>query len=415
MAVMNPRHGFRRRHVLEGLAAGAVLIPRSTRAAEAPPGIPGWMQTQGIDMNAHPYGQPAAFEAKVVRELMKSPTSTAGVSLTPLQDLHGTITPNGLFYERDHAGVPVIDPAEYRLLVDGMVDKPMVFTLRDLRRLPAVSVRHFMECSGNTSRELAKPTGHTVQETHGMLSCTEWSGTKLEIVLGIVGVRPGAGWFIAEGGDAAGLDRSIPLDQALTIGAMLVYAQNGEALRPEQGYPVRLVLPGFEGNMNVKWLRHLELCRGPAMTSEETAYYTELLPNGKALQFNFVMQAKSVITHPSAGQTLDGQGFYEISGLAWSGMGRIKTVDVSVDGGKNWQAAVLQEPVESVCLTRFRLPWRWNGGSAVLQSRAVDETGYVQPTLKSLVNQYGLHIRYHNNAIQSWQVEASGEVINVHA
>lgn len=414
MTVINPQRGPRRRHVLEGLAAGAVLVP-SARATEAPPAIPSWMQAQGADVNAHPYGQPAAFEAEVVRERMKSRTLTAGASFTPLQHLHGTITPNGLFYERDHGGVPTIDPAAYRLLVDGMVDRPMIFTLSDLKRLPAVSARHFMECSGNSGTEWTKPTGRTVQETHGLLSCSEWTGTKLEIVLGIAGVKPGAGWCVAEGGDAAALDRSIPLEHALKIGAMLAYAQNGEALRPEQGYPVRLVLPGFEGNTNIKWLRHLELRRGPAMSKEETAYYTELLPDGKAEQFNFVMRAKSVITHPSGSQKLDGTGFYEISGLAWSGSGRIKAVDVSVDGGKTWQPATLQGPIEPVCLTRFRLPWRWNGGSAVLQSRAVDETGYVQPTLKSLVGQYGLHAHYHNNAIQSWQVETSGDVINVHA
>lgn len=413
MADLKSRPRLHRRHVLEGLAAGAVLIP-AARATEAPPAIPKSMLSQGTSVNVHPYGLPAASEAKVVRKLVQMPTPTANISLTPLQDLHGSVTPNGLFYERDHAGAPVIDPEEYRLLVDGMVDKPMVFTLRDLKRLPAVSARHFMECSGNGSKEWAKPTGQTVQQTHGMLSCTEWTGTKLETILGIVGVKPGAGWFVAEGGDASGLDRSIPLEHALKIGAMLVYGQNGEALRPEQGYPIRLVLPGFEGNTNVKWLRHIEFRRSPAMAYQETAYYTELLPSGKAEQFNFVMKAKSVITHPSAGQKLDGQGFYEISGLAWSGQGRIKSVDVSVDGGKSWQPAALQGPIELVCLTRFRLPWRWNGGGAVLQSRAVDETGYVQPTLKTLVGHYGLYAQYHNNAIQSWEIQAAGDVINVH-
>ncbi|MHB1303924.1 MAG: sulfite dehydrogenase [Acidiphilium sp.] len=410
---------LRRRHLLEaGAGLGAVLLPAAAKAdagGAMPPAVPPWMRTQGWPVNKHPYGMPSPFEAKVVRTPQKTPTSGSSASFTPLQDLHGTVTPNGLFYERDHAGVPMIDPAAFRLLVDGLVDRPTIFTLADLMRLPSVSARHFQECSGNSYTEWAKPTGKTVQETHGLVSCTEWTGVKLATILGIAGARPGAKWFVAEGGDASALDRSIPLDHALKIGAMLAYAQNGEALRPEQGFPLRLVLPGFEGNTNIKWLRHIALRKSPAMTEQETAYYTELLPGGKAEAFNFVMRAKSVITRPSAGQRLAGHGFYEISGLAWSGRGKIRAVDVSADGGRSWHAAALQGPVAPICFTRFRLPWHWRGGTAVLQSRAVDETGYVQPTLKQLVGQYGLHALYHNNAIQSWQVEAGGELINVHA
>jgi sulfane dehydrogenase subunit SoxC len=253
-----------------------------------------------------------------------------------------------------------------------------------------------------------------VQETHGLLSCAEWTGVRLETVLGAAGVRPEAAWFVAEGADAAAMDRSIPLADALRIGALLAYSQNGEALRPEQGFPLRLLLPGFEGNTSVKWLRHIALRRGPAMSKEETAYYTQLLPNGKARAFNFVMEAKSVITFPSAGQSLSERGFYEIRGLAWSGNGPVRVVDVSLDGGKNWQRAALQEPVLPRALTRFRLPWRWNGGRAVLQSRATDETGYVQPTRQELMAYRGAASHYHYNAIQSWEVQPDGEVVNVH-
>ncbi len=372
------------------------------------------MQEQGLPYLYHPYGQPSPYEKNVVRRTIPSPTDTAGSVWTPLQDLHGTITPNGLFYVRCHAGVPQIDPEQHRLLVHGLVGRPLLFTMNDLLRFPTVSATHFLECSGNSYRQWAAPEGKTVQFTTGLLSCAEWSGVLLETVLAEVDVKPEATWILAEGADAAAMDRSIPLRDALGIGAMLAYAQNGERLRPEQGYPLRLLLPGFEGNMNIKWLRRLKLMDGPAYTEEETAYYTDLLPDGKARGFVFVMEAKSVITRPSGGQRLDEPGFVEISGLAWSGHGRIRQVDVSVDGGDNWQTAELSPPVLPKCLTRFRLPWHWNGGTAILQSRAIDETGYVQPTLKQLVAVRGLNSVYHNNAIQSWKVDSSGEVINVH-
>lgn len=409
------------RRTLFGAVTGAVLLPGLSRADTAPvsnrnlpPNIPRWMQTPGTPVNSQPYGQPSSFEAGVVRSNQKSPTRLSSASFTPLQDLHGTITPSGLFYERDHAGVPAIDPQDFRLLVDGLVEQPMIFLLGDLRRLPAATATRFLECSGNTYMEWTKPTGTSVQETHGLMSCAEWTGVPLQTVLDIAGVKSGATWFVAGGGDAAALDRSLPLAHALQAGALLAYAQNGEALRPEQGYPLRLLLPGFEGNTNIKWLRHLQLRSSPAMTEQETAYYTELLPGGRASGFNFVMQAKSVITSPSASQHLAEKGFYEISGLAWSGRGRIAAVDVSTNGGKSWARATLQGPVLDKCFTRFRFPWHWQGGNTVLQSRAVDETGYVQPTLQHLVATQGVHSFYHNNAIQSWQVKPDGGVINVH-
>lgn len=291
------------------------------------------MQTQGQPVNKHPYGVPSPFEKGVVRELTgDTPTNLSSWGFTPLQDLQGTITPNGLVYERDHAGVPAIDPREHRLMVHGMVENPRVFSMEDLKRFPAVSRIHFLECSGNTYMEWQAPTGKSAQETHGLVSCCEWTGVPVSLILNELGLKSGAKWVLAEGADAAALDRSVPLWKMMDD-ALLVYAQNGEMLRPEQGYPLRLLLPGFEGNMNVKWLRRLEVGDSPWMSREETSKYTDLMPDGKARMFTFMMEAKSVITFPSAGQHLSTRGPYEIRGIAWSGRGRVKRVDVSVDGG----------------------------------------------------------------------------------
>ncbi|GAB3628164.1 hypothetical protein GCM10027419_30150 [Pandoraea terrae] len=280
-------------------------------------------------------------------------------------------------------------------------------------RYPTVSQMHFIECSGNTSKEWRKPTGKTVQQTHGLLSCSEWTGVRLSTVLDDVGVDPKATWALAEGADAAAMDRSIPV-RKLFDDAILAFAQNGEMLRPSQGYPLRLLVPGYEGNMNIKWLRRLKFGTAPSETYEETAYYTELMKDGRAKQFNFVMQAKSVITYPSGDMQLDGPGYYEISGFAWSGEGKIRRVDVSTDGGRTWHRAQLQEPVLTKCLTRFRFDWVWDGSPAVLQSRCVDETGYEQPTIKSIIAARGLNSNYHLNGIQSWKVDRNGGVTNVH-
>ena len=278
-----------------------------------------------------PYGRPSRFEADVVRRyrrgLPEPPTRLSSFSLTPLQDLSGIITPNGLHYERHHAGTPTIDPLEHRLIVHGMVKRPLIFTMEDVTRFPSVSRIHFLECSGNTQNWGAPKAELTVQDTHGLLSCCEWTGVPLATILAEAGVQPEAKWMLAEGADAAAMTRSIPIEKALDD-AMLAYAQNGERLRPEQGYPLRLLLPGYEGNTNVKWLRRLKLGADPFETREETSKYTMVMPDGAARQFNFVMQAKSVITFPSGGQRLGPQGFYEISGLAWSGLGKVARVEV---------------------------------------------------------------------------------------
>ena len=398
--------------------ATAGLAPRSAAAqsdrSNLPPNTPRWMTQQGDPILSPAYGQPSQFEKEVVRRPTDlTPTPLSSWSFTPLQDLHGIITPSGLFFERHHGGVPAIPPDQHRLMIHGMVDRPLIFTMEDLVRVPAVSRIHFLECSGNTLTQWKKPTKESVQSSHGLLSCGEWTGVPLSTLLEAVGVQPSAKWILAEGADAAAMTRSIPIEKAWHD-ALIVYGQNGEALRPEQGYPVRLLLPGFEGNMQIKWLRRLELGDKPWYTREETSKYTDLMPDGRARAFSFVMEPKSVITYPSSSHAMRGPGFYEVSGVAWSGYGRVARVDVSMDGGDNWQPAQLQEPILPKALTRFRLGWQWNGGSALLQSRVMDESGYVQPTHDQLVRARGTDSVYHYNAIYTWQIAASGEIVNVH-
>ncbi|MEO6270673.1 MAG: sulfite dehydrogenase [Lautropia sp.] len=412
----NPDQGRRRALGRIGAApalavgAGLGLGVVEARALDTPK----WMKEPGQTFLSPPYGQPSPFEKEVVRVLPAKPAAFPTATRTPLQNLHGTITPNGLFFERHHNGVPMVDPDQHRLMIHGLVERPLLLTMSDLMRYPAVSRICFLECSGNSASQWASPSGRSAQEIHGLVSCAEWTGVKLSTVLDDVGLKPSAKWILAEGSDAAAMTRSIPIAVALDD-AMLVYSQNGEMLRPEQGYPLRLLLPGIEGNMNIKWLRRLKVGAEPFQTREETSKYTDLRPDGRALQFTIVMDAKSVILSPSGGQALAAKGFHEISGIAWSGRGRLRSVDVSVDGGRNWREAVLQEPVLAKSLTRFRLPWRWDGSPAILQSRAVDETGYVQPSRKRLIAERGERTVYHYNGIQSWQVSTAGEVSNVHA
>jgi sulfane dehydrogenase subunit SoxC len=391
----------------------AVAETATTNADNLPPNVPEWMKAPGDPMGSQLYGTPSPFEKNVVKNISKKlPQYISAAGRTPLQDLDGIITPNGLFYERHHGGVPTIDPEQHRLMLHGLVDRPLIFTMEDIRRFPSESRIHFIECSGNPV--YTKPYGKTASDLVGLVSCAEWTGVSLKLVLQEAGVRPEARWLVAEGADAAALTRSVPIDKCLDD-AMLVYSQNGERLRPQQGYPLRLLLPGFEGNMNVKWLRRLKAVEEPAYSREETSKYTDLMPDGTAREFTFYMEAKSIITRPSGGQKLSTTGFHEITGIAWSGHGKIKRVDVSVDGGKNWQAAKLEEPVLTRALTRFRLPWHWDGQPAVIQSRAIDETDYVQPTFAELLAVRGENSFYHNNAIQPWRIDAQGQVTNANA
>jgi sulfane dehydrogenase subunit SoxC len=410
----------RRRLLRDGAAAGGAMIVVGLAGREAsaasegsgnlPPNVPEWMKAPGDPMGSQPYGSPSPFERHVVKNISKKlPQYISASGRTPLQDLDGIITPNGLFYERHHGGVPTIDPEQHRLMVHGLVDRPLIFTVDDIRRFPSESRIHFLECSGNPT--YTKPYGKTASDLVGLLSCAEWTGVPLKLVLQEAGLQPNAKWVVAEGADAAALTRSIPIEKCLDD-AMIVYSQNGERLRPQQGYPLRLLLPGFEGNMNVKWLRRLHVTSEPAYSREETSKYTDLMPDGIAREFTFYMEAKSIITRPSGGQRLADRGYHEITGVAWSGHGKISKVEVSVDGGKSWQQAKLQEPVLTRALTRFRLPWQWDGLPATIQSRATDETGYVQPTLAELIAVRGENSFYHNNAIWPWQIGADGEVSN---
>ncbi len=335
-------------------------------------------------------------------------------SRTPLHDTYGIITPSSLHFERHHSGVPDIDPATHTLTIHGLVDRALVFTVDDLKRLPSISRIHFLECSGNSGSEWKGANEPTVQRAHGLTSCSEWTGVPLSILLHECGVQPAGTWLLAEGADACRLSRSVPMEKAMRD-AVVAYAQNGEAIRPEQGYPLRLLLPGFEGNMNVKWLRRIKVLDQPAMTRWETSKYTDLLGDGTARQFTFDMDAKSLITRPSGGDRLPGPGVYELTGLAWSGRGAIARVEITLDGGTTWTRADLQEPVLPVAHTRFTWSWRWDGRPAVLASRAVDETGYVQPTRADLVAVRGVNSNYHNNAIQRWTVAADGTITNGNA
>ena len=357
------------------------------------------------------YGERSKFDtAKRLVPDLKRPE--IGSSTTPLADTEGIITPAPLHFERHHAGVPQIDPATHTLLIHGLVERPTVYTIDELKRLPSESHIYFVECSGNSGREWKTPGAGDVQKGFGLASCSEWTGVPVRLLLEEAGLQKGAKWMLAEGADACKLFRSLPLDKVLKDG-LVAYAQNGEAIRPSQGYPVRLIVPGYEGNTNVKWLRQLKVVDQPYMAKDETSKYTDLMPDGKARLFTFEMDAKSVITHPSGGRKLSGPGFYEIRGLAWTGRGRIEKVDVSTDGGITWKAAQLQEPRLAMAFTRFRMAWEWDGSEVQIMSRATDETGYVQPSREELTEARGLNSNYHYNGTKIWRVGADGEVHSV--
>jgi sulfane dehydrogenase subunit SoxC len=387
-----------RRTVLTTVAGAVTFATTSHSQAPETPVDP----TKKPGRPSRALGQRSPFE-----KIQRVPRGATG-AWTPHQDLIGTITPADLHFERHHAGVPDIDPKTYSLLIHGMVERPMMFTLADLKRFPAVSRVCFLECSGNLDRTAGPET--TPQRLAGQTSQSEWTGVPLATLFREVGVRPAATWFLAEGQDAAVLARSIPVDKAYDD-ALIAYGQNGEAIRPEQGYPARLLLPGWEGNTNVKWIRRIELSDRPFMTREETSKYTDPLADGTSRMFSLVMDARSLITYPTYPVTVQ-RGWFEISGIAWSGYGKIVRVDVSTDDGRTWTPARLQEPVLSKAHTRFRHLWNWNGGEAVILSRAVDETGYVQPTRAELLAVRGpASTTYHNNPIAGWRVRPDGTVV----
>jgi sulfane dehydrogenase subunit SoxC len=408
--------------IFAGAAGTGVSTTLASAAAEPLLDEPWSLEPGGVVPG---YQAPSQFEKNVVRSL-SNPKGEPRTShaRTPHQLLGGTITPNGLHFTIVHAGVPDIEPEQHRLVIHGLVKRPLVFTLDTIERYPMTSRITFLECGGNSAPMFSKePIQASVQSIHGLVSCAEWTGVRLSILLEEAGLEPAAKWLIAEGADAPALSRSVPLKKALDDAMIAIY-QNGERLMPGNGYPMRLLLPGYEGNMNVKYLRRLQVTDQPAMSYYETRTYSPILPNGKAYRFFFVQEVKSFITRPSFGQTLTEPGFYEISGIAYSGTGRISKVMVSADGGKSWAQAALQAPVLSKAFTRFRLPWHWDGGPAILQSRAWDEAGNMQPTraqlvaergeTKSVPNVLGFPSQ-HYNALTSWSVERSGEVKHVYA
>jgi sulfane dehydrogenase subunit SoxC len=406
----SPLRGSRlsRRVLLAGTVAAAGSLAFADRAVtqELAPPVPD-DPTKVPGSSIAPVGTRSTFEHPA--RLIPAPVP----AFTPLDQFYGIITPSDLHYVIARGGIPAIDPAQYRLLIHGMVDEPTSFSLDDLQRFPSVSRIMFLECAGNTrdAWKGAKPES-TVQQLGGLTSTSEWTGVPVATLLKEVGISAGASWALAEGGDAGALSRSIPVEKLLSDG-LVAYSQNGEALRPEQGYPVRLLLPGWIGNTNIKWLRRLKLGDQPFMTRYETALYTFPEPDGKAVQFAFVLEAKSAITRPSGGMTIPEPGFWEVTGIAWSGRGRITRVEVSADGGNTWGEAALQQPVMSISHTRFRFPWVWDGSEAVLQSRATDETGYVQPTRAQLVAVRGTDFGELFNGIIGWHVATDGKVTYV--
>ncbi|MEP6608680.1 MAG: sulfite dehydrogenase [Burkholderiaceae bacterium] len=409
----NPSRTSRRAFVGSALAAGALTA--SAQTGNSVPLVPAWTRSLGAPVAATGYGMPSKYEINVQRRQSPglTPQPQASVSFTPLQNLFGIITPAGVHFERHHSGMPEVDPQQHRLMIHGLVQRPLMLTMDDVMRFPSVSRIHFIECGANGGMEWANVAVPTVQYTHGMIACSEFTGVLLSTLLDEAGFDRAPGRFVlAEGADGSALTRSIPIDVALND-VMVVYGQNGEMLRPENGYPLRLLVPGMQGVSSVKWLRRLEVGDEPWNTREEALHYIDLMPDGMHRQYSIVQEVKSVITTPSGGQKLIGRGYYEITGLAWSGRGKVSRVDVSVDGGRNWQTARLQEPALPKALTRFRFDWNWDGAPALLQSRAVDQTGHVQPTIRQLREVRGVRSIYHNNAVQTWRVQPDGEVWNV--
>ena len=398
-------------------AAAAVAMP-SVTAADDPDivNLPSWTRSLGKPVVANPYGQPSPFEANIIRRQSPGLTRTdqSSVSFTPLQNLFGMITPSGLHFERHHQGWVDIDPRRHRLMINGLVKTPLVFTMEELLRMPSVSRIHFLECGANTGLEWGNVAVPTVQYTHGMLSASEFTGVPVSLLLERAGIdRKRAKVLLAEGADGSSMTRTINLENALDD-AMVAYGQNGEMLRPENGYPLRLVVPGVQGVSWVKWLRRLEVGDEPWATKDEAAHYVDMMPDGTHRQYTSIQEAKSVITAPSGGQKLLKQGYYCVTGLAWSGRGTVEKVEVSADGGRNWRPARVEGPVLSKALTRFQYDWVWQGEETLLQSRVTDSTGYVQPSRAELIGIRGTRSIYHNNAIQTWRVGGDGEVHNVH-
>tara|TARA_R110001606_G_scaffold361754_6_gene515075 strand:- start:3050 stop:4339 length:1290 start_codon:yes stop_codon:yes gene_type:complete len=376
--------------------------------------LPEHMKTPGIP--SIEYGQPSIYEKEVQRKgvnFFQSGIFTG--ALTPLDKTKGIITPNGLHFSIHHNGIPDISPEDHQIMIHGMVDRPLKWNLSTLLNYPMISRIQFLECSGNSAANAVSdtPVLGSCTSIHGQVSCSEWTGVPLKFLLDEAGIKPNAQWIMCEGADGGSHVRNVPL-QKMYDDAILAFYQNGERLRPDQGYPVRLFLPGFEGNMSVKWIHRMEVVDSPSQSKDEQSLYAEFTKEGKLHQFTFFMDVKSVITSPSGEQLLPENGIYEIAGLAWSGRGMVKRVEVSADGGKTWADATLEGPVMNKSFTRFTIPWKWNGHNTTLLSRATDELGHIQPTRSEWKAQYTNFTFNHYNAINAWHVSSTGKVSNVY-
>ena len=405
--------GLTRRALLSGTAIS--VIPASSIAQSINEGSPAWMKTPGESFNE--YGLPSSQEINTKREIFQpyeEYAPGAGVAMTPLEKLEGIITPNGLHFERSHNGVPNIDARQHELLIHGLVETPLVFKIEDLLKYPMETKTYFIECGGNSfynSNAFPIAIDRTCGSIHGLMSTSEWTGVPLKNILKEAGIKKDALWLLAEGADAGAMSRSIPLEKALDDTLIALY-QNGERIRPEQGYPIRLVVPGWEGNISIKWLRRIKLTKKPTYTKDETSKYSDLLANGKTLQFTFPMEVKSVITQPTAGAIPLKKGPVHITGLAWSGLGKIKKVEVSTDKGKTWNTAQIDGANQQLSPVRFRYNWIWNGEECSIESRATDSKNNVQPQRKDWSIKYGLGHLYHNNSIQIWRIMPDGQIYN---
>jgi sulfane dehydrogenase subunit SoxC len=421
---MNPKESGRRQFLKNSAALAGLAATAISPAGATPPA------SESVEQ-LHAYGERSHFESWTRNgKHLWPPDGQSGTRdygfRSPLQHQLSMITPASLHFTISHGHEPPdLDPAQHRLLIHGMVDRALVFSLDELKRLPSVSRFHFVECNANSG-----PTGPagaarraptaTLQETHGLTSCSLWTGVPLSLLLQQAGVQKSATWMIAEGSEPGKHVKSIPIEKGMDD-CLVAYGQNGEAVRPEQGYPLRLIVAGWEGINNVKWLRRIKLVDQPYMDMRESTKYPSLRLDGNARWFQFELGPKSVVTRPSGGQQLSGPGFYEISGLAWSGGGAIRQVEVSTDGGKTWKDAELQDPVARKAHTRFVFPWEWNGADAVIQSRCTDERNEVQPTRDEISKIWHIDMDYymtstnligHFNAIQPWKINRDGSVIN---
>ena len=416
------RDFFRKTAALSVTAiAGTSLISSNAKADD--PAImhhPSWGQKWGDPVTKNRYGMPSKYEHNVLRrntKLLASGNYRASIAVTPIQESMGIITPNGLFFSRSHGGVAHVDPNEYRLMIHGLVEKPIVLTLEQLKKYPSVTRTHFIECPANGGQEWRGPQFNSIQFAKGFMSCAEWTGVYVKTILEDLGLdKEKAKWMLTEGSDNSEMGRTVPIDKVLDD-AMIVWGQNGEALRPEQGYPVRLLLPGWEGNLCVKWLKRLEFSSEPWYCKEETSKYTALKPSGKAIQHFYANEVNSTVTSPSPEidwTHLEDGDIIEIEGLAWSGMGTITRVDLSFDGGKTYTNAKLKGLVLPKAWTRWSFMHTYKKGERLLlTSRAMDDAGYIQPTIDQEVSVMGVESVYHRNAVETWEVTATGEVNHV--